>query len=530
MRATGSTASMKSYTGKKNIAEALPEILYDESRFTAGVPDAVYFPQSAQDVRDVVVDAHASGTPVAIIGGKTGIAGGCVPIDGCIALCLSDMNRILGVSRDSDGRLELCCEPGVTLDSVSRFLANPAAWPHAVEGALLPTPDRHFYAPDPTETSAQIGGTVATNASGARSFRFGPTRAHITGLRVVLADGDALDIRRGSCREKNGVFAIETEQGRPVSVPRPSYRSPSVKNAGGYFSAPGMDFVDLFIGSEGTLGIFTQCTLRLMPRPRFVAGLSFFPDRNSAFGAASFFRNVPRISAIEYFDHTALAFLEASRPELPFELPDFPDARKNGVYWEYMESDAEPFEKRMDAWENALAGFGSSFEHTWSGFEPRDKYLLKTVRHAVPEAINAAVARFKRECRDIRKISSDTALPAESFERAFDRYMERIAQSRLEHAVFGHLGDFHLHVNLVPRSKAELDDAIGVYEEMMRVTVAAGGSVSAEHGIGKLKTRYLRMMYGDAGVADMAAVKSALDPLWLLNRETLLEYRPRSIT
>ncbi len=435
------------------------------------------------------------------------------------------MNRIVRVSSDADNGYELCCEPGVTLENIAAFLADPGAWPSPVDGAAIITPAGLFYPPDPTETTAQLGGTVATNASGARSFRFGPTRAHVIELRIVLANGDTLLLRRGACGEKNGVFTAKTEQGNNVTISKSSYRSPSVKNASGYFSSPDMDLIDLFIGSEGTLGIFTQCTVRLMPQPRFAAGLSFFPDRKAAFGAAAFLRKQRQVSAIEYFDQSALGFLESARRELPFDLPEFPAGRRNAVYWEYLETDNAPFEDQMDKWESALAGFGSSFEHTWSGFEAKEVERLKAIRHAVPEAVNAAVARCKRDCPGIRKISTDTALPASAFERVFETCMERIAASQLSHAVFGHLGDFHLHMNLVPRSEAELDKAKRLYDDLMRITVENGGTVSAEHGIGKLKTKYLPMMYGDAAIEEMRAVKSALDPLWLLNRGTLLEYQ-----
>ena len=225
------------------------------------------------------------------------------------------------------------------LRQIAAFLADPGAWPVPVDGAAFITASTLFYPPDPTETTAQLGGTIATNASGARSFRFGPTRQHVLELQIVLADGDTLVLRRGICREKNGIFTAKTEQGNVITIPKPSYRSPAVKNASGYFSSPGMDLIDLFIGSEGTLGILAKCTVRLMAQPSFAAGLTFFPDRNAAFGAAAFLRAEPMVSAIEYFDHTALAFLETARKELPFDLPAFPGNRRNAVYWEYLESE-----------------------------------------------------------------------------------------------------------------------------------------------------------------------------------------------
>jgi D-lactate dehydrogenase (cytochrome) len=521
-------ARMKTIRGKNVIRETLPELLYDESRFTSGVPETVCFPQTTADVRDAVLEANRAGLSITIIGGKTGIAGGSVPIDGCMALCFSEMGRIIRVSQEPGGAMILHCDPGVTLAGITEFLKDPASWNYPVEGAGLLSPGTWLYAPDPTETTAQLGGTIATNASGAHSFRFGPTRKHVHELVTVLANGDTLRLKRGDCTEKNGAFVFTSDQGTTFTVRKPLYRPPAVKNASGYFAGSDMDLLDLFVGSEGTLGIFAECGIRLMPLPRFAAGLSFFPDRKSCFDAAAFLRAQTRVSAIEYFDESALRFLELSRSELPFDLPQLPPDRRNAVYWEYMEDEGSPFEDRMDEWESMLARHGSSFESTWSGFEPRELERLRALRHAVPETVNNAVARYKRDCPEIRKVSTDTALPAPVFERIFGEHIARITESKLEHAVFGHLGDFHLHINLVPRTTAELAVAKRLYEAMMRDTIAAGGTVSAEHGIGKLKTAYLRMMYGDDAIAQMAAVKSALDPLWLLNRGTLLEFPPET--
>jgi D-lactate dehydrogenase (cytochrome) len=519
---------MKTYSGKQNIQNQLPEILYDESRFTSGIPDKVFFPQTLEDILTVVRDCSGSRTPLTVIGGKTGITGGCVPIDGCVALCFSDMNKILSVGVTRDGSPMLLCEPGITLEKIAGFLEDPRAWPYPVSGTELLDGRQWFYPPDPTEMTAQLGGTVATNASGARSFRFGSTRSYVESLLLVLANGETLSLKRGDCSEQGGFFAIAADHDSTLSIPAATYRRGPQKNASGYFASDNMDLIDLFTGSEGTLAIFSCVGIRLLPKPEFVAGLSFFPSRDAAFGFASFLRDQKRVFAIEYFDESALRFLESAKKELPFDLPKIPWDKKNAVYWEYGEEEGDPFEDQLDKWEEALAGRGSSFQDTWSGFDQREKAVLKTIRHGVPEAVNSAIARYKRDCPDIRKISTDTALPAVAFERVFGEYIAAIAASGLDHAVFGHLGDFHLHINLVPHTESQLAEALKLYEEMMRITVLAGGTISAEHGIGKLKTKYLAMMYGNKAMAEMAAIKSALDPHWQLNRGTLFSYPPAS--
>jgi len=516
---------MKFYEGKNAIRELLPEILHDESRLTSGIPDAVYFPQTVSDVREAVLAANRANKHIALIGGKTGVAGGSVPTDGCVALCFSDMNRIHSVAPRESGPL-LTCDPGVTLAAIETFLQNPSSQSGSVAGSDLAEPGKWLYAPDPTESSAQLGGTIATNASGARSLLFGSTRKHVLELLIVFANGDTLTIRRGDYRETNGVFVFGTDQGTKFTIRKPTYPAPSTKNSSGYFVSDNMDLIDLFVGSEGTLGIIARCSIGLIPLPHLISGLSFFPNRASAFGAAAFLRKEGRVCAVEYFDKSALGLLEMSRNSLPFDLPEFPSDKRNAVYWEYIDDAEQPFDDKLDLWEDMLTRNESSFESTWSGSTPSEIDRLKSLRHAVPEAINSAIARYKQEFPDIRKVSTDTALPASAFERVFEEYVRHIGASGLEFAVFGHLGDYHLHINLIPHTSEQLTAAKQLYQTLMQMTVACGGSVSAEHGIGKLKTRYLRMMYGDDARAEMMALKSALDPLWMLNRGTMFEYPP----
>jgi D-lactate dehydrogenase (cytochrome) len=526
---TTGTFTMKCIIGKNNITQQVPELLYDESRFTLGVPQAAYFPTTPADVRAVVSEAYAGHTPITVIGGKTGIAGACVPVDNSIALCFSEMSHIRAIRRLSDGAPMLVCDPGVTLDAIETFLDSPESYSGTIQGIESLAGSRWFYPPDPTEMTAHLGGTVATNASGSRSFHFGPTRRYVEEISVVLADGDTARIMRGACREDNGTFTLVTDQGGTVTFHKPAYRFPDIKNASGYYSGNEMDLIDLFIGSEGTLAVFSEIGIRLLAKPRFVAGLSFFPDRKMAFSAASFFRGQKPIAAIEFFDATALRILEASREAMSLDLPQFPAGKDAAVYWEFIERPDDPFEEHFDEWETTLVRFGSSFESTWSGFEEKEMEKIKAFRHAVPEAVNSAIAHYKRVDPGIRKVSTDAALPGDGFDHVMDLWFDKISRSGLAHVVFGHLGDFHLHFNLIPHNESELTFAKRLYQEMMESAIAAGGTVSAEHGIGKLKTSYLARMYGKDAIDEMKRVKSALDPLWLLCRGNLFEYDPEQV-
>jgi D-lactate dehydrogenase (cytochrome) len=514
---------MKCIVGKDRVRQQAPELLYDESRFTLGIPRKVCFPSTPDDIRAVVLEANTDKIPLTIIGGKTGITGGSVPTDDCIAVCLSHMARIRGIRRLPGGEPILLCEPGISLESIAKFCEAPNLWPSPVYGKEMLQNTQWFYPPDPTEMTAQLGGTVATNASGARSLLFGPTRSYVEEISIVLANGDTATIRRGTCKETNGTLTFCTDQGHTIILKKPLYNFPAIKNASGYYSGTAMDCIDLFIGSEGTLAIFSGIGIRLVRKPGLVAGLSFFSGRKNAFAAASFLRKQAHVAALEYFDESALRILEDSRDSISLDLPRFPSGKNAAVYWEFIETDADHFENHMDEWETVFLRHGSSFETTWSGFERAEIEKLKAFRHSVPEAINSAIARYNRDCPGIRKVSTDAALPPEGFEETIDNWIAAILQSGLEYAVFGHLGDYHLHVNLIPHNEPEFAKAKDLYGQMMESTIAASGTVSAEHGIGKLKTAYLARMYGTDAIDEMKRVKSALDPLWLLNRGNLFE-------
>ena len=204
-----------------------------------GQADEIVKPANEAEVIAFLREASTKGTPVTISGAGTGVTGGRVPLSGAL-LSLERLNKLeIGSGCAVAG-------PGVLLSDLHAAAASRG----------------QFYPPDPTETSAAVGGTIATNASGARSFRYGDTRRHVLGLRVALMDGRLLDIRRGDAVD----FPVP-----PLPIP------PTTKHTGGYRLAPGMDWIDLFTGSEGTLGVVTEATLRLLPNPTaLLAGVVFF--------------------------------------------------------------------------------------------------------------------------------------------------------------------------------------------------------------------------------------------------------------
>lgn len=509
---------MKIYSGSQTISEQLPDILHDESRYESGVPEKVYFPETVADLHSAIECARKDKRTVTFIGAQTGTTGGAVPEDGTYSICFSALNRIKSVNHDPDtGITVLVCEPGVTLDKIATFLSAPAQWEYNVPGVEKLAAGAFFYPPDPTEMSAQLGGTVANNASGARSYRYGATRRHIASLSLVFATGETATLKRSTARKTLWNRQINTDQGTVLTFPELPYSFTNVKNASGYYQHPEMEAIDLFIGSEGTLAAISEIGIYLTPVSKVLMGLSFFTSMESSFDFSDFLRTQTSIAAIEFFDEGSLRFIDKYRSRIPDRFPSFPDGTRAAVLWEFVDSDESRFDDVVDTFEQQLCICGSSFDTTWSGFDEKEKEKLHHFRHALPETVNSIIAENKRTCKAIRKIGTDSAFPAASFRDAFKEMMGLIKEHSLVHAAFGHLGDYHIHINLVPSNEDELKRSLLVYDQMMSIAIREKGTVSAEHGIGKIKRKFLPQMFGEQSVDIMCKIKKVADPEGMLN-------------
>lgn len=511
---------MRIITDKENISQNLSSILQDESQYHSGIPEKVFFPETSSDLQFILKEADCKDIPVVFIGAQTGTTGGAVPIEDCFAVCFSSMNRINSIRWCGDTPV-LYCDPGVTLLYINQFLQTPRSWPYHVDGVESIQDTRYMYPPDPTEYSAQLGGTVATNASGARSFRFGSTRSFVSALDMVMATGEKLEVFRGKIISHDDCFKMTTDQGRIIQVPSPAFTMPQTKNASGYFSMPSMDLIDLLIGSEGTLAAFSQIGIRLIPEVHLISGMTFFADSESAFDFADFLRQESQVVSIEYFDPNSLSLVSDNRDRLSDKFPDYPTAKSCAVFWEFMENQPDCFESKFELWERSLSRCGSSFDHTWSGFDLAERERLRKFRHAIPELINSLIARNKIDWPSIRKVGTDTAIPASLFRKVYHQCINTIEKRQLAWASFGHLGDYHLHINIIPFNAQQMNSAIEVYREIMEITIRNGGTISAEHGVGKIKKEFFHRMYDEDAIGQMKAIKRSFDPHGILNRGNL---------
>jgi D-lactate dehydrogenase (cytochrome) len=513
------------------VQSKLASYLSDESGLGPGQAQIVFIPTTERQLADFLREMNSRKLAVTISGGRTGIVGGAVPEGGAL-LSLDRMNSIIGIRWDEgSSEWRVAAEPGVTLkefqerierkDLRSNTDFSESDWKDLPQ--FLNDQRQYFYPPDPTEDSASLGGMVATDASGARTYHFGRTRKHIRALRIALATGDIIQLRRGEhILNSSRIFRIRSMDGKERTVRIPRYELPKVKSAVGYFSRRKMDLIDLFIGSEGTLGVITLIEIALTAKPENIAMfLAFFQSSDDAIGFVTKLRSLEEIEryltidSLEYFDANCLSLLRKlkGKGEVGVGIPFSETISGAAVLCEFSYPDLP---SALGFIEKPLAEFGSSLERAVGGADQQSKAELKKLRHAVPEAINKIVAQRKMFISGMHKVGTDTAVPDKKLRPMMNSYHTLLKAANLESYIFGHIAENHLHVNILPRTPEELVEAERLAEELAVVAVKLGGTVSAEHGVGKMKRGLLNIMFKEAEIDQMLTTKRALDPNLIL--------------
>jgi D-lactate dehydrogenase (cytochrome) len=497
--------------------------LEDAAHFPGGHATELATPASEAQVAHLLNDA----TAILPIGAQSSLTGGATPM-GERLLSTSRLNRIESIGVD-----RVRVQAGVTLSDLDRALQQAG----------------RYYPPTPTFPGAFVGGTVATNAAGAATFKYGSTRRWVEALTVVLPDGEVLDVERGhTVADAAGRFQLELAD-RLVTLQVPTYRMPQVpKLSAGYYAEPAMDLIDLFIGSEGTLGIITAVTLRVLPaRPAVCLALVPFGHRRLALAFVDRLRSEAvatwrdgdpggvDVAAIEHMDARCLALLRedgldrangVSIPEdartallVALELP--PGTTPAQAFDDIGRSrDAAPPDTSLVRFCRILAEFGvlDSVEIAVPGDRARAAQLL-AIREGVPAAVNQRVGRARAIDAGIEKTAADMIVPFERLDELLSFYDEEFRRRGLDGAVWGHISDGNVHPNVIPRSRADVESGkqaiLGFGREVLRL----GGAPLAEHGVGRnpVKQELLRMIYGEDGIEAMRRIKRALDPAWKLS-------------
>jgi len=523
---------------KEIVQSRYASYMSDESGLGPGLAETVFFPTTEKQVAEFLREMSARHVSVTVSGGRTGIVGGAVPEGGAL-LSLDMMNRIVGIRWDRGaGEWHVTVEPGIRLkefqDRIARKdldemqISSDPNWEDYPR--FRRETQRYFYPPDPTEDTASLGGTVATNASGARTYYFGRTGEYVRAIRIVLSSGDVLELRRGeNIVDSSRLVRIKCLGSGDKTFQIPAYESPRVKSVAGYLCQKNMDLIDLFIGSEGTLGVITLIEVALSVAPeQSVMFLAFFPSEDNAIRFALRIRSLKPVSeyltvySLEYFDHNSLTFLrkmkEKGQVEIGIRLPT--DDSAAAILCEFSYNDLPQAIRFL---QKPLEEFGSSLDNAVSGVDAQAKEQLKELRHVVPEAINKIVAQRKSRIPGMHKIGTDTSVSDEKFEDMIEFYTALLKDSNLEYYMFGHIAENHLHVNLLPRNQQELTEAEKLAWKLAEKAVDLGGTISAEHGIGKMKKALLKIMFSDSEINQMVATKRALDPNLILSPGNIIQ-------
>ena len=509
--------------------DGFEDYLHDESRFQ-GHASVLVRARNQGDVIEVVRLAHAGRVPLTIVSGKTSLTGASVPSGGVVL----DVRALDKIDPDDPTLVE----PGV----ITRDYKD------AVDARGL------FYPPDPTsEDSCTLGGNVACNASGALSYLYGPTRTYIQGLRLVLPFGAILEIERGEIVSRVGSFTVPARfmEPRPTEdlvIPVPRTDAPTwntCKNAAGLFSREPMDLVDLFIGSEGILGVILRINTVLLPRrnPCF-ALMIYLPNLGRTVELVDLLHNFRRLfhdGEMGLRKELADTLQALSGEPAPFDLSRFSGIVPSCMEWlgsavgrflsperaerltrcygalfveqEYT-SGSDPLEVAAQ-WADLVdllnRGWGSEQGaiQTEAAMDEAQIRSLRKDREQVPEKLNEAILP------GMVKIGMDFAVPREHLGRLLSLYDETLPQGRTY--VFGHIGNAHIHANVLPEGPQEAVSRHILYGDLARKVCSLGGSVSGEHGIGKLKHEALEIMIGLHGIEEIRKVKRALDPRGILN-------------
>lgn len=425
------------------------------------IPDLVARPESIADVIDIVREADSRKISITCAGAQTSTTGASITGSG-ILMSLRSMDHIGEV--DAKAR-RISVGPGALVGDVKRAAA--------AEGLL--------FAPDPTsEEESTVGGAIACNASGARTFKYGATRCHVTALKVVTASGELLEFARSDLE----------------------------KNTAGYAFAH--DPIDWFIGSEGTLGIVVEAELRLITLPSHVVGLSvLFGEEKDAleFVVATRESTQVRARCIEYFDKQALDIARSTDAGAML-----PASAASMVYVE--EEIDDDLDACLGRWAELIEQIAPDFEPIVFDGETRLRDARR-LRHSIPATMNERGGAFRSAGG--RKVGTDWAVPYRKLAGAIAIARAIAAERGVDQPViYGHAGNGHPHENFLARNADQLRLTEEVVEATLKHVLTLGGTVAAEHGIGKIKRRWLPLQMNPLQMSMMKAVKRELDPLGLL--------------
>ena len=430
------------------VTDALEGYGRDESDMGVFLPDLVVFPESAEQVSAVVKACRAARVPLTPCGARSGKSGGSLPLEGGVALSLERMNRIRSISAED---LTAVVEPGVITGTLMR----------EVEALGL------FYPPDPNSLEmCTLGGNVAENAGGPRALKYGVTRDYVLGLEWVLPDGERLRVGRQT-----------------------------IKGVAGY------DLVGLFVGSEGTLGVATEITVQLLPRPRHVrtALIHFGSVLDAARAVGKVFQGGILPRTLELLDDVTIRAIDGRGFSFPSGagaavLAEIDGNHEDGLFAELAQ--LGEICEQAGAREVLIAQDEGQREKLWAARRVASSALRQLARH---------------------KFSEDIAVPRSKIPEAIERFKALGREIGLTVATYGHAGDGNLHANILYDS---VDQKPLVHDSIRRIAeiaISLGGTITGEHGVGFAKRALLPLEQSAGVISLQRRLKALFDPDGLFN-------------
>ena len=468
--------------------------LSDAAHVPGGHAKGVAFPRTIEEVAALVAPADH----ILPVGAQSSLTGGATP-RGDVVLSTRGLTSL---AIDA-GAMRVRVGAGLPLAELQRALASAGL----------------YYPPIPTYDGAFVGGTLSTNAAGAATFKYGSARRWVEALTVVLADGTILLIERG-----------RTKAAEMVSVP--TYVMPDVpKLSAGYYARHDMDLVDLFVGSEGTLGVIVEATLRVMALPRKCAALVTCASDAQAVALTAALREQAAlawrgdgpldVAAVEFMDTRALALV----PDEAFARARVARPAEGAVLVLVQIEVPGDDDAALAALADVLDACGITEDPVLAmAGDDRAVARMFELREAVPASVNRHIAGVQaRVDPGVHKTAGDMIVPFDTLEASIALYRRAFESRGLRYAIWGHVSDGNLHPNVVPDTLRDVEAGSEAILEMAHEVLVMGGAPLAEHGVGRsaLKQRLLREMYGDRGIDEMRAVKRALDPGWKLSSGVL---------
>lgn len=506
----------------KSIETRYKDYLGDESKMK-GQGSSISFPKTKEEVVAIVHEMIGASIPITVQGGNTGICGGSVPLKGHV-LNLSYMNKLLGLRKTSAG-YSIKVQAGLRLFELEKQLYTKSFdrsdWDDE-SLTVVKTFNRdkaYFWPPAPTETTATIGGILATNAQGICGYLYGDTKQYVEEICLIDSYGEELIIPRNKYKVNNNQCILPNKE--IIFVNTDILKLPK-----------DVDLIDLYLGSEGMFGIIVSATLSLIERPEEVWGIGFFFEaQDNIFKFVEELRrvdykeNTAAIAAVEYMDKSTLDNIQELK-KVATKLKELPDVNEKYIGMIYIELHGKHeyeieciAEKLMEL----ATKHGSDVESSWALTGEGEIEKIRVFRHAAPESINIALQKANQLDPRILKLSTDIIINERFFDEIVTMYQKDAMDKGIAFAIFGHVAGNHVHVNILPKDYEEYVIGKKLIEKWVINISKEGGIIFSEHGVGKIKKDLYQQITEGEVLRNMRNIKKTLDPNSSLNPNNMFD-------